>query len=93
MRENVQRRHAEKADTLATHQSSMVTSDNYILPDLLNRVSPDTLTQVSITYDCLLNASNETKVTSRTGLDGINPIYVKNLKTLLRRPLNLLFQA
>ena len=84
---------AEKVAALRAKFSSVFTEDDGVLPDFSQVIPEDSFTQLLIDDNEVFLAISSLANNFSTGADGICPIFVKNLKTYLTRPLTEIFRC
>ena len=77
----------EKANALNDHYVRVYTRDNGILPTFTPKMPPD----VDITDQNIIKAIQKLNGSGAPGLDGISPLFIKNVFTYLIKPLRSIF--
>ena len=61
------------------------------MPAFERKMPANSLTNVEITYDCIVNALKKFDVNGSPGPDGISNLFIKNIISYLAKPLKIIF--
>ena len=81
----------EKANALNDHYVSVYTRDNGILPIFNPKMPPDSFIDIAITDQNIIKAIKKLNGSGAPGLDGISPLFIKNVFPYLVKPLKNIF--
>ena len=80
-----------KSEALLRQYESVYTNDNGVFPICEQKMLPDSLVDVHITDNDIIYALNQMRGSNASGLDGLHPILIKNIRCHIIYPLKLIF--